>query len=58
MATVSDEYVVCPYCSEEHGDCAEWAMEETVRKMNCQQCDSEFEYWAQFDVMFLTNKSE
>lgn len=57
--TSSNEYVVCPYCGEQHGDAWEWAAENTEGdRMECQGCAKVFVYWAEHDVTYYARDIE
>jgi hypothetical protein len=52
----SSEYVICPHCNAQHGDCWEWAKNERPETMMCSECSKEFRYWAEFDVQYVSMK--
>lgn len=50
---VSDEYVICPHCGANYGDCSEWVSDQ-VCEMNCDHCDKPFRFWAEYSVAYLS----
>ena len=52
-----DEYAICPYCGEKHGDCWEWLTSEVPQKVECQGCGRTFMAWAEHSVDYVTTTS-
>jgi translation initiation factor 2 beta subunit (eIF-2beta)/eIF-5 len=52
----SSEYVICPYCDNEHGGCWEWITDEKLHEMECSECGQSFKYWAETSVIYNTMK--
>ena len=52
------EYVICPHCGEQHGDCWEWVDERPALE-ECQnpECGKKFIAWAEHDVTYHAKKA-
>lgn len=48
----SDEYVICPYCKKQHGDCWEWVKGKEPVLMKCDDCGGTFVYYAHYSVTY------
>lgn len=56
---ISDgEYAICPYCGYKHGDCWEWLTAEFPEIYDCANCGEHFKAYAEYDVRYITEKSE
>ena len=49
-----DEYVVCPYCSEQYGDCWEW-VRDYAAEMTCDNCGGVFTHEAEYTATYITH---
>ena len=47
MSERDPEYVICPFCGEEHGGCWEWLKGEDSITITCDRCGEEFICWAE-----------
>ena len=52
--TFDAEYVICPYCGEQHGDCWEWVTDD-IRDCECQneKCQKTFKCYAEWEVTYI-----
>lgn len=50
----NDQYALCPYCNEPHGDCGEWLTSERPQDVECGQCRQVFKAWAEYHVQYVT----
>ena len=53
-----NEYAICPFCGEEHGDCSEWLTSESGIYTDCQSCGKQFVAWAEYSVMYHTKRPD
>lgn len=53
-STHHGQYVICPWCKAEHGDCWEWVTDRPS-EMTCEGCGGTFAYWADYDVTYSAN---
>ena len=51
-STRDGQYVICPYCGDQRGDCWEW-VDETVRQDKCPNCGKEYQYWAEMSIDYI-----
>ena len=49
-----EEYAICPYCGEHHGDCWEWIKGEEPVKTECSECGKPFLAWAEHTTIYHT----
>lgn len=50
----SHEYIICPYCKAQYGDCWEWVKGEEPTPMKCDDCGRTFVYFAEYTVTYIT----
>lgn len=50
------EYVICPHCGNQMGDCWEWVTEDYTEE-TCEVCGGRFGYWAEYSVSYCTKKA-
>jgi len=53
---IHDEYAICPYCGETHGDCHEWLTNIEPKEFECQSCGKTYLAWAEFSTQYNTQK--
>lgn len=54
--TSDPNYVICPHCGTQMGDCWEWVRAEPLTD-NCSTCGDRFTYWAVYDVTYYAEKA-
>jgi hypothetical protein len=47
-----ENYIICPYCGEQYGDCVEW-VREYPSEMTCEVCDGVFTYESDIRVTYI-----
>lgn len=48
------EYVICPYCGTQMGDCWEWVTESS-KTDTCEECGGEYRYYAETYTTYYTD---
>lgn len=54
MCEDSQEYVICPHCGAEYGDCWEWVKNQYPEEMKCEYCGNLFEYFVEYSATYYT----
>lgn len=49
-----DEWIICPHCGIESGDCWEW-VKEHAEEETCGECGGRYRYWAEYSVTYYTS---
>lgn len=52
------EEIVCPYCGHEFDNSCEYSRESSSGIENCEQCNKEFRWYAEYEVSYTTTKNE
>ena len=58
MTIRDNEWVVCPFCGNEHGDCWDWCKSEDPQRTTCDSCGQEFICWAEYDVQYCSTRPD
>lgn len=57
MITSDNEYIICPYCKTEMGDCWEW-VDIYHKETECSGCNKTIIVWAEYDVTYYAMRKE
>ena len=58
MTIRDDEWVVCPFCQHQMGDCFDWCKSEDPQRTTCDSCGEEFICWAEYDVQYCSKRPD
>ena len=58
MTIRDDEWVVCPFCQHQMGDCFDWCKSEDPQRTTCDRCGEEFICWAEYDVQYCSTRPD
>jgi hypothetical protein len=47
--TTDSEFIICPHCGEQMGDCWEWVHDEPTEN-ECSYCNKKIVVWAEYSV--------